>query len=262
MPPADSLADEVTRLYALPLDEFVAERNASAKTWKREGRKDDAATIAGLRKPSVVDSALNRTAQRDPRTTRAWADATRRADDAQSATIGGGDPAALRAAVAELRSATAAMVDAAVATIGDEHKREDLASRLRALPVGAVAQVVAGVLGSAVLAEEDLFAGAPTPPRRAVPKRTSKPEPRAKKPLLAVAPAPDPPPGPSAREQQLVRMVEQGRAALATAGAELATVQRELDDVQRRHAQAVARHAAAEAALRTAEAELAAESGG
>jgi len=268
MPPADPLTDEVARLYALPLDEFVAERNAAAKATRREGRKDDAAALAALRKPSVVESALNRTAHRDPATTRAWAEATRRADDAQSATIGGGDAAALRTAVAELRTATAAMVDAAVTTIGDEHKRDDLAAYLRALPVGAAAQVVAGVLGSAVLPEDDLFAGAPTPPRRAARVARAAPaaKPRAKAPRPATAPAAPPPPpapaappGPSARERQLARKVEQRRAALTTATEELATVQRELDDAQRRHTKLELRRAAAADALRAAEAELASE---
>jgi len=266
MPPADPLTDEVARLYALPLDEFVAERNAAAKATRREGRKDDAAALAALRKPSVVESALNRTAHRDPATTRAWAEATRRADDAQSATIGGGDAAALRTAVAELRTATAAMVDAAVTTIGDEHKRDDLAAYLRALPVSAAAQVVAGVLGSAVLPEDDLFAGAPTPPRRAARAARAAPaaKPRVKAPRPATAtppppPAPAPPPGPSARERQLARKVEQRRAALATATEELATVQRELDDAQRRHTKLELRRAAAADALRAAEAELASQ---
>src|SRR4051812_18367666 len=141
MPPADSLAEEVARLYALDPGDFVAERNAAAKEWKRDGRKDEAATLGALRKPSVVEGALNRTAHRDPTTARAWADATRRADDAQSATIGGADAAALRTAVAELRAATAAMVEATVVTMGDEHKRDDIAAYLRSLPVGATAQV-------------------------------------------------------------------------------------------------------------------------
>jgi len=267
MPPADPLTDEVARLYALPLDEFVAERNAAAKASRREGRKDDAAALAALRKPSVVESALNRTAHRDPDTTRAWAEATRRADDAQSATIGGGDAAALRTAVAELRTATAAMVDAAVTTIGDEHKRDDLAAYLRALPVGAAAQVVAGVLGSAVLPEDDLFAGAPTPPRRAArPAPAAKQRAKAPRPADAPAPpppkAPAPPSGPSAREQQLARKVEQRRAALVTATEELATVQRELDDAQRRHTKLELRRAAAADALRAAEADLASETDG
>src|SRR4051812_41791529 len=70
MPAADSLTEEVARLYALPPDEFVAARNAAAKAWKQAGRKDEAAALGALRKPSVVEGALNRTAHRDPAATR------------------------------------------------------------------------------------------------------------------------------------------------------------------------------------------------
>ena len=213
MPPADSLADEVARLYALPLDEFVAERNAAAKAWKREGRKDDAATIGGLRKPSVVDSALNRTAHRDPTTTRAWADATRRADDAQSATIGGGDAAALRAAVAELR----------VGDRGDgrrrgrHHRRRAqarrprvpsprVAGRCRRAGGRGCARVGGAARGGSLCRGADPAAtrGADARPKPK-PKPAPTPKRSAKERALAVAPPPDPPPGPSAREQQLAR---------------------------------------------------------
>src|SRR6478609_2564569 len=165
MPPAVPPADEVARLYSLAPEDFVAERNATVKAWKRDGRKDEATAVAALRKPSVVESALNRTAARDPATTRA------RADAAQNATIGGADAAELRRAMADLREATGAMVDAAVATIADEAKRDDIAGLLRSMSVGGVDQVVAGVLGSAVIPSEDLFAGAPAPPRRARPAK-------------------------------------------------------------------------------------------
>ena len=171
MPPADSPADEVARLYSLAPQDFVAERNATVKAWKREGRKGEAAALAALRKPSAVESALNRTATRDPATMRAWADAARSADAAQNATIGGADAAELRRAMAELRAATGALVDAAVTTIGDEAKRDDIAGLLRSLSVGGVDQVVAGVLGSTTIATDDLFAGAPTPPPRARDRR-------------------------------------------------------------------------------------------
>src|SRR6478609_163858 len=171
MPPAVPPADEVARLYSLAPEDFVAERNATVKAWKRDGRKDEATAVAALRKPSVVESALNRTAARDPATTCAWADAARRADAAQNATIGGADAAELRRAMADLREATGAMVDAAVATIADEAKRDDIAGLLRSMSVGGVDQVVAGVLGSAVIPSEDLFAGAPAPPRRARPAK-------------------------------------------------------------------------------------------
>jgi hypothetical protein len=267
MPPADSLTEEVARLYALAPGEFVAARNAAAKAWKQAGRKDEAAALGALRKPSVVEGALNRTAHRDPVATRAWADATRRADEAQSATIGGADAAALRTAVGELRTATAAMVDAAVDTMGDERKRDDIAAYLRTLPVGGASQVVAGVLGSEVLPEEDLFAGAPTPPRRARPKtgapkppaRTAKATSSSRGPASTPPPAP---PGPSARQRKLQRTVEQRRDALAALDGELDAARQDAEAAQRKLAGVERRRDAAAASLTAAEGELAAETAG
>jgi hypothetical protein len=269
VPAGDELTDEVVRLYALPVDEFTAARNATAKAWKRDGRKDDAATVARLRRPSVVESALNHAAHRDPATTAAWAAAARRADDAQSATIGGADAAGLRAAVAELRVATSAMVDAAVAAAGDDSKRDDIATLLRSIPVGAAHQVEAGVLGSAPRPEDDLFAGAPTPPPRARP--AEPPAPRAKATTTVAksrvrrapaAPPPPPPPEPSAARRELEAAVERGRAELAGLAAEREEAASVLDEATERLDAVARRHATAAEALARAEAELALERAG
>jgi hypothetical protein len=257
--PGDSLADEVARLYALTPDAFVAARNAAVKASKRAGRKDEAAAIAALRKPSAVEGALNRTARRDPATTRAWAEAARRADAAQSATIGGGDAADLRQAVAELRTAIGAMVDATVQTLGDDAKRDDIAALLRSLPVAGVQQVVAGVLGSAAVPDDELFAGAPTPPRRSRPAtRAAPPKPAARTSDRTPEPVPARPRRPSARQRKLEAQVEQRRTALAANDAAVDAARREVDDartrldvVEQRHADAVAALAAAEAELRS-----------
>jgi len=265
MPSADALTDEVVRLYALPADEFTAARNATVKEWKRAGRKDDAATIAALRKPSVIESAINHTAHRDPATTAAWADAARAADAAQSATIGGADATDLRAAVAELRAATAALVDAVGVTMGGADRRDDVAALLRAVPIGAVHQVTAGVLGSADRAGDDLFAGAPSPPPRARAERKSAPDPPARAPAKPApekskpAPAKPKPVGPSARERKLEAAVAKRRAALEAAAAARDAAQAELDAATRRLDAATRDHTAAERTLAGAEAELDAE---
>jgi hypothetical protein len=55
-------------LYGLPLEQFVSERNALARTLRREGRREQAEEVAKLRKPSVAAWAVNqivRTQQRD-----------------------------------------------------------------------------------------------------------------------------------------------------------------------------------------------------
>ena len=177
MPPGDPPADEIAHLDGLPPEEFVAARNAAAKACRQNGRRDDAAAIAALRKPSVIESAVNRTARRDPETRDdhvGGGDAGGRRRGSRRASAVPTRPTSARS-VKEVRATTEALVAATVTTIGDETKyRDDIAALLRGLPVGAVDQVVSGVLGSADRTEADLFAGAPTPPPRPVPRRPEK----------------------------------------------------------------------------------------
>src|SRR5579884_3410269 len=46
-------------LYGLPLEQFTSQRNALAKQLRRDGRREDAAEVAKLRKPSVAAWAVN-----------------------------------------------------------------------------------------------------------------------------------------------------------------------------------------------------------
>jgi hypothetical protein len=52
-------AAETERLYALPLDEFTAERDALAKKLRADGDRDAAAVVKALKKPSVAAWAIN-----------------------------------------------------------------------------------------------------------------------------------------------------------------------------------------------------------
>ena len=53
-------------LYGLPLEEFTPARDALAKELKAAGRKDEAAEVKSLRKPSVAAWALNLAARQHP----------------------------------------------------------------------------------------------------------------------------------------------------------------------------------------------------
>jgi len=53
-------------LYGLPLEEFTPARDALAKELKAAGRKDEAAEVKSLRKPSVAAWALNLVARQHP----------------------------------------------------------------------------------------------------------------------------------------------------------------------------------------------------
>jgi exonuclease VII small subunit len=141
---SDATAAEIDALYALPAEEFVAARNALVKRLKADKRKDEAAEVAALRRPSVVAWALNQVARDDPDAVTILVEAAQGVADAQRAVMDGGDPKALRAASAAQRGAaaevTAAAVrlagannaDAVTATVDASLADEDLTARLRA----------------------------------------------------------------------------------------------------------------------------------
>lgn len=104
--------DGVDDLYALEPAEFTAARNALVRALKADGRKDDAALVAALRKPPTTAWALNQVARTDPDLVDDALEAgaaLRAATDAAMA----GDPGALREATAADRAASGALVAAA-----------------------------------------------------------------------------------------------------------------------------------------------------
>jgi hypothetical protein len=72
------VADEVERLLGLPLDEFTSARNEAAKRLRKEGRGDEAAEVAELRKPTAAVWAVNQAARREPGDVRALVRAAER----------------------------------------------------------------------------------------------------------------------------------------------------------------------------------------
>jgi hypothetical protein len=108
-------------LYGLPLDRFVPERDALVKALRKEGRRDDAAEVAALRKPSVAAWAVNQVirTQRD-----AVADLFEAGDALQRAhsqlLAGRGDGNALREALAQEREAVSELVEKARGLLDSE----------------------------------------------------------------------------------------------------------------------------------------------
>lgn len=105
---------EPQELYGLALDQFTPARNALAKELRGQGRGEDAAAVAKLRKPSVAAWAVNqlvRTQQRDVDALFVAGDTLRRAQ--ADLLAGRGDPSALRAAVEQEREAVAGLVSKA-----------------------------------------------------------------------------------------------------------------------------------------------------
>ena len=101
---AEPLVRESQKLYALPLSEFTAARNARAKALKPKD-PELAAAVAALPKPSVAASALNALVHEDPSEVRALVQSGKRLRQAQEAAVAGKKGADLNDAIAEHRTA-------------------------------------------------------------------------------------------------------------------------------------------------------------
>src|SRR5680860_455967 len=77
-PMADVEETRLDRIYAAPRERFVSERDAVAKELRAEGKSDEAAAVAALRKPTLVAWALNEVS-------RSRSDVVRRLIEAQDA---------------------------------------------------------------------------------------------------------------------------------------------------------------------------------
>jgi hypothetical protein len=93
---------ELDRLYAAPLDEFVAERDALAKQLRSDGDREAADRIKALRKPSAAVWAVNQLARRQQKDYRALLKAGDKLRATQEKVLGGESSEKLQeAAVAE-----------------------------------------------------------------------------------------------------------------------------------------------------------------
>ncbi|MFN2557022.1 MAG: hypothetical protein ABR592_09145 [Nitriliruptorales bacterium] len=98
--------DQLRSLYAAPLEEFVAERDALARTLRERGEREAAAAVKALRKPTVTAWALNQLSRRQPRKLGRLLEAADRLGQAQSEAISGAaSPGKLREAITEYREA-------------------------------------------------------------------------------------------------------------------------------------------------------------
>jgi hypothetical protein len=119
---AMELDAEIDRLYGLPLDEFVRERDELARRLGREGTGDEAARVKALRKPTVGAWALNQAVRRRRVETDALLATGRRLRAAHEDLMAGGDPAVLRETMEEERSLTTALADCAEAIASETGK--------------------------------------------------------------------------------------------------------------------------------------------
>jgi hypothetical protein len=234
--------DELERLLGLPLDEFVAARTEAAKRLRKEGRPEEAAELASLRKPTAAVWAVNQAARREPGDVRALV----RAADAVRKDPAGGERdfrAALRDVV---RDAEAALREAGRPPSDDTVRR-----------IGTTAHAAAATQPDAlvrgVLLEELEPSGFEAMAGMAPPK--PKPPAREKPPAKAGA-------GASAtakrKEEAAAKRdrVAAARRELAEARAEARRLEREAASAERAAKEARAEAERAEEAVRRAEERL------
>ena len=103
--PADPVEEAADRLYGLPLEDFIAERDATAKALRKDGDKEAAAAVAKLPKPSQVAWVANQLGRAGAGDLLAAGDAMREAQ------LGGGGRDALREATAAQRAAVEELLE-------------------------------------------------------------------------------------------------------------------------------------------------------
>jgi hypothetical protein len=113
----EDLEERLDALYRAPLDQFVALRKALADELKKAGKKDVAARVAGLPKPNLVASAVNRYWGDHPKAFAKLLAAGERVREAFGATLASGAGAGGAAALARAQKAQREAIAEALATI-------------------------------------------------------------------------------------------------------------------------------------------------
>jgi hypothetical protein len=104
--PSRCRAMDARDLYGLPLERFTEERNALARGLRQDGRRDEAAEVAKLRKPSVAAWAVNQLVRTQKRELTALFKAGDALQKAQGDVLAGrAEPGKLRSAADAERAA-------------------------------------------------------------------------------------------------------------------------------------------------------------
>ena len=254
-------------LYGLPLDRFIPERGALAKALRADKRRDEAAQVAALRKPSVAAWAVNQLVRTQGDAVRELFDAGDGLREAQADLLAGrGDGRTLRSANERERDAVDALVEAARGLLSsDGHELspaivERVADTLHAaaLDAGAREQVRDGRLERELrhvglgLGESPGPAPAPAP---ATPKAKPKPKDKPAEPATPAAKQPPGRGGPSREEAAEARRAAREQAKREKAEREQAERERAEARKAARTAEVAARRRAERAghALKAAE---------
>ena len=124
-----NLEAEIDALYAGAPEDFVKARGELAKRLTKEKRKDEAAEVKKLRKPTAAAALVNQLSRDNPKQMKALAAAGEKLRD--SGTVS--DQKKLRAAVVKEREAVKALMDSATAIGGSSATLERVGETLRAV---------------------------------------------------------------------------------------------------------------------------------
>jgi hypothetical protein len=102
---------ELDSVFAAPLDEFVAERDALAKRLRADGDREAADRVKALRKPSAAVWAVNQLARRQQKDYRALLEAGDKLREAQEQVLGGESPETLQEAASAERKLVERLAD-------------------------------------------------------------------------------------------------------------------------------------------------------
>ena len=123
----NALPQEAERLLALEPGGFVAERDRLVRELRDENRPDEAAAVAGLRKPTPVVFAVNRAARDRPNAARDASEAALRVKERQV----GNQPEDFKQALGDLDAALDLLSEVAVAHVAPPGKASTDAMRRR-----------------------------------------------------------------------------------------------------------------------------------
>jgi hypothetical protein len=233
-------------LYTTPPAQFVAERTRLVKECRAAKEREAATALGKLRKPALVDWALNVVAAEHGTDVSAFLDAAGAVRDAQAAAIEGRKGPDVRGALRDLRDRSGRVLGLAqevLAGAGRDAAAEtgSVAGRLTEISASAdaSAQLAAGVLGSAVVVPADVFAGleaSPTPARRTTRSVSPKTRPKAdavtqteerqRKREIADA---------TKARDAAARAADRATAAVDKAAAAVRNVERQLDQARETH---------------------------
>jgi hypothetical protein len=212
------MIDEADSLYGLPLEDFVAERDALAKRLRADGRRAEADEVKALRKPPAVVWAVNQLMRTQPKPAKALVAA------ADRAAKNPGDRDALRAhhdALDELTTAGAGL----------------LSGKGRGLSEDALLRVRSALHAASLDrdAREDFIAGrlSEEPAPAGFAAITAMPAPKKKAAKAAKsAKAPPPPPEPPRPTKAQLKRVERAGARIAKLREQLHDAEQELADAR------------------------------